>query len=791
MILGGLFLSLFLPLLVSNSIFFPFISGKNFAFRIIVEIIFAAWIILALRAPEYRPKFSLLLKSLLVFLGVIAVADIFGVYPYKSFWSNFERMEGLLGFIHLIAYFVVAGSVIKKEKLWSAVFHTSIGISLFVCLFAVMQIGGELAINQGGLRVDATFGNAIYLAVYLLFHLFIVKKRLYGPKELFKSTVLGSAMFLLYYLVRISSDKIEPHSTGLILSVVSLALLVYSGYMLVSRKDLLIKISRSVFEWLFVAFYIMIILYTATRGVIIGLAASLFTLGVVLVLTRGEGVSTNLRKIGAGILIFFVLAGGGFFILRDVPAIKNHKIFGRLVSISINNDDAKARFMVWNMALEGVKENPILGWGQENFNYVFNKYYDPKMYAREQWFDRTHNVFFDWLIAGGILGLLSYLAIFYAALRLVWKAPAGKPDDITPHTLSYQEKAVLIALLVGYFFQNFFVFDNLTSYLIFFLILSYIHSVSVSGIKHNEPQRRKADVRPIMNIALPAVLVGLVASLYFFNARPISAGKTLIKALQPYPPSEGGLNKNLDYFKKALAYNTFTSTEIREQLAQVSAVVFNNKDTDESIKKNYFEFGFDELKKQLEMTPLDARYHLFMGVFLNAAGQYTESINYLDKASELSPAKQSILFEYGTSYLNARQFDKALEIFKKAYELEPAFGDARVIYAVGAIYADKFELAEELLSDPEGFGDKFYYDERLLRAYYDKKQYIKAKDVVLRKIETDSEKANLHLILAGLYLEIGSKVEAIAEIKKAVEVDPSLKETADKYISDINSGVVN
>ncbi len=45
---GGILLIPAIVLIISNSLFFPFITGKNFTFRIIVEIIFAGWIILAL-----------------------------------------------------------------------------------------------------------------------------------------------------------------------------------------------------------------------------------------------------------------------------------------------------------------------------------------------------------------------------------------------------------------------------------------------------------------------------------------------------------------------------------------------------------------------------------------------------------------------------------------------------------------------------------------------------------------------------------------------------------------------
>ena len=49
----GLWTIPFLPLYIEPAMLFPFITGKNFAFRMIVEILFALWIGLAiLRAKE-------------------------------------------------------------------------------------------------------------------------------------------------------------------------------------------------------------------------------------------------------------------------------------------------------------------------------------------------------------------------------------------------------------------------------------------------------------------------------------------------------------------------------------------------------------------------------------------------------------------------------------------------------------------------------------------------------------------------------------------------------------------
>src|SRR5260221_14030643 len=92
--LVGIFIIPFIPLIVANSLFFPFITGKNFTFRIVVEIVFAAWLLLALTNKAYRPRRSWMLYLLTAFVVIMALADAQGIYPYKSFWSNYERMEG-------------------------------------------------------------------------------------------------------------------------------------------------------------------------------------------------------------------------------------------------------------------------------------------------------------------------------------------------------------------------------------------------------------------------------------------------------------------------------------------------------------------------------------------------------------------------------------------------------------------------------------------------------------------------------------------------------------------------
>src|SRR3989344_3460881 len=173
-VLGGVFALPFIVFLVTQSLFFPFITGKNFTFRIVVEIITGAYLALALVNPSYRPKRSWLLGMFAFFVLVVAIADSLGVEPFKSFWSNYERMDGWVTLAHLFCYFVVASSVLNTEKLWRAFWHVSLSVSAVVGLYGLLQLAGVASLNPGFSslsRIDTTFGNPIYLAAYMLFNI--------------------------------------------------------------------------------------------------------------------------------------------------------------------------------------------------------------------------------------------------------------------------------------------------------------------------------------------------------------------------------------------------------------------------------------------------------------------------------------------------------------------------------------------------------------------------------------------------------------------------------------------
>ncbi len=713
-IVGGICLLSATPLIVAPALFFPFITGKAFFFRIVVEILFGLWLVLIILDKNYRPKSSWLLWSALALGAVSLLAAWFGVNPGRSFWSNFERMEGVIGLLHIIALFVVAGSVVMTRAWWRLIVKSSIVISALVSLYALTQLLGWTTINQGGVRVDATFGNATYLAVYLLFNLFLV---------LIALTRVWSIGWQRYFLA-------------------GLAVL-----------------------------QLVVLYYTATRGVILGLIGGLLLAGILI----GWHYPGRLRKLAVGSIIALAVLIAGFILFRDSDLIKNSPVLGRFAAISVSETTTQSRLIIWRMSLQGFKERPLLGWGQENYGVVFNKYYDPALWRQEAWFDRSHNVLLDWLVATGLLGLIAYLSLFVGALWLLWRRVPG--DDWLGSPLA---KSLATGLLAAYFFQNLFVFDNLISYIYFFLLLAYLHQVSRLPASANV--NNQVPVKPLAWFGVAAALALMLIVVYQVNATPLKTARGLIKALSAGDPKE-----SVALFEKTVAYNSsIGDREIREQLLNRAEAVSRDERLSAAERQAFLGYAAAEMDKIIAANPEDARLLLFAGSFLSRFGKVELAAEYLERARIVAPNKQSVLFAIASNYLAKNNYAEAEKLIKQAYESDPSYLEARKFYGLILLMRGKTEAAREVLEP--AFGTIAVPDPQYINWFAQNGQY----DLVLaawqKLAPANPGNVQYQFSLAAAYLAVGRRAESVAVIKDIMARFPDYQGPAQKLIDDINAG---
>ena len=181
----GLFGVFILPFVIRMDLLYPWVTGKAWGFEIIVEALFPLYVLLALRRKEYRPAPGPLLWALLAYFAVAAVAMLLGEDPFRSFWSKPDRLTGLFFQYHLLAFFLMAGSVWRGMTRWPAAVSTVVAALLAV--HAALQ--AWFSLGQAGERGAATFGNASYFGQYLVPHVFLAAWLLWRDRASWRSFI--------------------------------------------------------------------------------------------------------------------------------------------------------------------------------------------------------------------------------------------------------------------------------------------------------------------------------------------------------------------------------------------------------------------------------------------------------------------------------------------------------------------------------------------------------------------------------------------------------------------------
>ncbi len=778
---GSLFLIPIFPLLVANSFFFPFITGKAFYFRILVELAFSSWIILAFLDTKYRPKFTPLTIGVTLFAVIALVADLLGVAPIRSIWSNFERMEGWLVVAHLWMFYMVAvhmfGAGEEGKRMWHRWLNMSLGVACIITIYALVQLFGGAAIHQGSTRLDASLGNAAYLAVYLLMHIGITMYLFFVARA--KQIANAGFLQLAYPILAIifSFIVLETQTRGTIVGLIGAVLLALALYALCARGATAKK-SRIISGSIIGGIILVILMFTSI----------VYLHRIPLASVKNE--SPIVRAI-MYVDVMSAVSGGPSLIYRVGNFIDKSPILNRIASISLSDTKTQARAYIWPMALKGALERPILGWGQENFNYIFNKDYNPKMWTQEQWFDRAHSVFLDWLVASGFVGLIAYLALYVLALVAIWRSD-----------LKIAQKSVLTGLIAGYAVHNIFVFDNLASYVFFFALLGFTGSLSVSASLKSKKsgvssgavlgassssklslwfEQKTFSKDAVEYIVAPIAIVALVAGIYFLNVRPIQANTQLITALTACSGSAGTADTTL--FTKALLVSPIANQEIREQILSCAGNVIGSQYPGPT-KQAFFELATKAIQDQIAAAPKDARMYVLGGVFLANVNQATQALPILEKAHELTPGKQMVAIQLASIYINTGKTDEALALLKTAYESDPSYGEAQSAYVTGLIIANKDAEAHRLFGTTT---PSLFETDRVARAYLSIKQYDKAIEIYKKLLATDDKNVDLRAQLAQAYYGAGMIWLAV-DTMRAIEKDhPEYKAQVEAAIKQIQA----
>lgn len=605
------------PLVVFPGRLFAFVTSKSFFFMGVAEMVFFLWAYLAIVNSKYR----LSKRQIIVFLipvALLASLTISGILAPNSnvaFWSSFERGSGIIFLYHCLAFGIVVASLAKVH---GKEFLTKIYKAVF------------------------------YSGIILALSTFVSEKLINIPE--------------LFLFKSVNSADLSGNSSF------SGAYLIFAAFL----GALLLLEAKAKMQRFWLAFGLVVVLISpiagVARGAIVGLLAGAIVAFFVYLATNAK---KSIRTLGFSMLGLMLVVGAVIGVSVVQPSSKLHSAFVDAASNS--------RFVFWKAGVEGIKERPIFGFGPENFNIVFSKYFDTTILksdgTAEVWVDKPHNVFLENLVAGGLIGgslyILFVLALFALPIYLYRR-----------NIISNISLAMFEGMFFAYFLQDMIFFDTIPNLVMLFTMFG-LFTGSLFWESHDSRSKDSKylsdSTKAITGLVL--LVIFIISWVYLVN-QPTRKSKALARILYNVnivskqndftklttisPMGNGneaglvGVNMLANYRKEVS--NIIADPELIK-VAQANIDAFLAEvDKLESVAKNNTRLWL----ASAELVAVE------MTITATATPEsVTRALAYVDHAEALTPGNPRIYWTRGRIYVSARDFKKAHESYRKAYDIDP------------------------------------------------------------------------------------------------------------------------
>jgi len=713
------------PAIILGNVLFPYISSRTIFFRTVIELAIIVFLFIVVKNKfKLNDKKNYFLWIFSAFIATNIISSFFSFSISISWFSDIERMWGVFTIIHLwLFYFLLRSFFTGKE--WKIFFNTFIVISLYVSFYGIAQYYPEVfnieLFSTGKTRIISTLGNSAYVAIYTTFSAFFA---------LFLLLKTRNRWWQAYYLFAIIINLFAFSLAGI----------------------------RGTTLGLIVAFTVAALLY-----ILLGQNKKAKT-GIAVILISGS------------LLLFFA------FLNPDSNIVRSNSILTRLSSISLSGGTAETRFIGWNAAWQGFKEHPIFGVGMDNYNVVFNKYFNADYYLiapSEPYFDRSHNAILDVLVMNGLVGFIIFLGfpffIFYYLIQ-----------GYRREKIKLDEFLLFTGLTITYFIHLIFVFDDLNSYSAFVAMLAFIEYRY-----HKDAMIEFGEIRKEKKFFIPIIIISIFILLVTYQLN-IKVWQACRAAVDPYRYNND-LEKITESFKKAIDYNIIPSRNV--VLAYVNYIVGAGSSLQE-IFKDDASVGFlrkgildtnEAINKEIKKDPDNAMLYSRKAELDNIAYIVNNDPIYIasaiennNKAISLSEEHLQYYYSLANSYIISNRPVEAIKIIQNAIAVNGRYRAS--YYHLARAYLADYQL-EQALKTTRVFvnlGQKtpdssFFL---LLAKRFKENSDIKGELAALELAkENDRLDEQVLMNLIRLYLKIG-------ENQKALDISSELAKINNKFERD-------
>lgn len=545
----------------------------------------------------------------------MGVSTVFSKNSYVSFWGTMDRLEG---FVHVFLYAasaVLAGLVFEKRHWVRYAYFSMVTVILLGVIAWLERIGVQLSLPftlNFSSQPGSLIGSSTFLAAYLLVAALYISTQI---RFAYIQRIYWKAAYILFYL-----------------------------------------------------FLFATVVLTGTKGAFLGLCAAIISYICWIIVSKKSSFAMRISAVA--LLVSGAVSVGFFMATRDNPLWLKIPTITRFVHLNSNSNSVQSRVLSWDAALQGIQERWLIGWGNEEFERVFNTYGSAKM-ARytDGWFDRAHNKYLDLLVNQGMVGFALYAALIVAILASLRHTPIAQ------------------SLFVAYLVQNFFIFDTIVTYPIFFLL------AVLGASRHNSTQQPLySGINKVRFFAVVLIVCAIfIITLNAITLRQQVAFATLVKSRTPEARQQQ---------LSAILYPiNYTQTKVRMQLLEFFLTALkprNPTDVDS------FVIAAKAMEEVLQKGDGDPRYavdlaqsYYYLRVIDSTYGYKAQ--DYAQSVLEQTPTAPKGYYLFTLMSLDSRRFELAIEYARKAAALDD--GNARA----------QLQLATTLIAAGDKDSNPFYY----------------------------------------------------------------------------------
>jgi len=372
----------------------------------------------------------------------------------------------------------------------------------------------------------------------------------------------------------------------------------------------------------------------------------------------------------------------------------------------------------WSVAIDAIKDSPILGVGPGNYLTAFSRFRPIDYNQSDLWavkFATATNFYVTVLTETGLLGIAGIILIAFVLYRQTKKNHFMKDGTLAISSIEmlYVGALVIMLILLAFFPASF-----LLTTLIFILLAlaspsrkTVINLQTEGSLEDND--RSTGTKLPALLLTIPVII--LCGFVLYKGARIVHAEYTFTQALTAL--SQNDAKKTFDALDNAIKENPKVD-RYHMTAAQVSILVANavaqKKDLTDDDRKTITQLvqsAIEQGKAAVALNPSrstnwDVLSQIYRAVMPLAKGADQFAIQAESQAIALDPYNPNLRISLGAIYYAQGDFDNAIKLYESAIAAKSDFPNA--YYNLAFAYVGKNDLgkAETAMSQVLSLVDK-------------------------------------------------------------------------------------